>query len=306
VTGGCYYPPGKIVALPRESFGLMLHIYNKQIFAEAGVETPDKDVEAGTWTWATWREKARALTQFDDNGRRAIMGSNTWGGGYWELQVVMPSYGVAMFNQDLTHFNLDDEKIVGHLEMLYKMRNEERSIGKPEEMEGFDWGSSGKQAIVQSATWDIPNMKETWKEIDWDFAPPPKGDCCHANFVGCDYHVVNGGDYADKEGGWTLLKFLNSPEEDLWWSLHFFGAPFRKSNVEAWAKQLDSELPRAGWKYSLEMTENATPWTPIPFQDELNTIHENEIGQAISGERPVQEVVDSIVTKVDEMIASFQ
>ena len=304
VTGACYYQ-AKIVALPRESFGLRLYVYNKTIFEEAEVETLDKDMAAGNWTWQVWREKAKALTKFSADGRREIMGANV-GAGYWDLQVVMSSYGVPMFNEDLTHFNLDDPKVVAWLAMLPEMLNEDLSLGKPDETKEFDWGASGKQAISQSATWAIPNMRETWTDIDWDFVPAPKGDCCHSNFVGCDYHVVNGGDYAKKDAGWELIKFINSPEEDLWWALNFFGAPFRKSNLDAWQSQLNNIVPKDGWQYMLEMTETATPWTPIPFQDELDTIHNNEIGQALSGERPVEEVVMSITTKVDEMIANFK
>ncbi len=307
VTDGCYYPPKeKIVALPRETFGLMLYAYNKAIFGEAGVDTPDKDYEAGNWTWQVWRDKAKALTRFGADGRREIMGANSWGAGYWELQVVMPSFGVSMFNEEVTHFNLDDPKIVGWLTMLSRMMNEDRSLGKPEETQEFDWGSSGKLAIYETATWEIPNMRQTWADIEWDFVPPPKGDCCHTNFVGCDYHCVNGSDYADKEGGWELIKFLNSPREDLWWALNMFGPPFRKSNVDAWTSKVGQLEPRNGWKYVMKMTETAVPWTPIPFQSELDTIHSNEIGQAILGERPIDEVVTSIVTKVDEMIANFK
>lgn len=305
VTGGCYYPGDKIVALPRESFGLRIYVYNKALFEAAGVETPDKDVAADNWTWQVWREKAKALTKFNDAGRREIMGANA-SAGYWDLQVVMPSYGVSMFNGDLTHFNLDDPQVVGWLSMLPQMTNEDQSLGKPDETKEFDWGASGKQAISQSATWAIPNMRETWADLDWDFVPPPKGACCHSNFVGCDYHVVNGGDYAKWEAGWELIKFINSPEEDLWWALNFFGAPFRKSNLDAWSAQLNEIVPKNGWQYSLGMTEQATPWTPIPFQDELDTIHNNEISQALSGERPVEEVVASITSKVDEMIANFK
>jgi ABC-type glycerol-3-phosphate transport system substrate-binding protein len=305
VTGGCEYPKGRKIALPRESFGLKLFFFNKGIFEDAGVDTPEADMAAGDWTWDKWREKALAVTQIGDDGRREIMGTNG-NASYWNLQVIMPSLGVPMFNESLTHFNLDDPLVVEHIQMLHDMTNIDESIGKPEETQEFDWASSGKQAIIDNATWAIPNYRETWVDLDWDFVPPPAGDCCHSNFVGCDYHAVNGADYADQEGGWTLIKFLNNPREDLWWALNFFGAPFRRSSVEEWSSQLNDLIPREGWKYMIDMTENATPWTPIPFQDQLNTIHENEINQAISGERPVEEVIESITSQVDEMIAGFE
>ncbi len=305
VTGGCYYPEGTIIALPRESFGLRLYFYNKTLFAEAGVDTPDIDMDAGTWTWDVWREKAGQLTQFDENDRRIIMGASQ-GADFWNLHTVIPSYGVSMFNSEVTHFNLDDPAVVNWLEMLPVMINEERSLGKPDETADFNWGASGKQAIITSSTWSIPNYITTWEDIDWDFVAPPAGPAGHSNFVGNDFHSINGTGDANVDAGWELLKFLNSPAEDLWWTQNFFGAPFRKSNVDAWYDSLNGILPRNGWKYILDMTNSATPWTPIAFQEELNVIHSNEISQAVLGERPVQEVVDSITSKIDDMIANFE
>lgn len=310
VTEGCYYPPGTIISLPRESFGLRLYFYNKTIYGEAGVDTPDVamdagDWNAGDWTWDAWREQAGQLTQFDENGRRTIMGSNQ-SADYWNLHTVIPSFGESMFNEEITHFNLDAEPVVAWLETLPVMINEERSLGKPDETADFDWASNGKQAIIRSSTWSIPNYRVSWEDIDWDFVPPPRGSHGHSNFVGNDYHSINGTGTANVDAAWELLKFINSPGEDLWWAQNFFGAPFRKENVEPWANSLNEILPRNGWKYMLDMTNTATPWTPVPFQEELNTIHSNEIGQAILGERPVQEVVDSITSKIDAMIADFE
>ena len=305
VTGGCYFPEGTIIALPRESFGLRIYAYNKTLFAEAGVDTPDVDMDADNWTWDVWREKAGQLTQFDENGRRIIMGANQ-SADYWNLITVMPSFGVSMFNPEVTHFNLDDPAVVNWLEMLPVMINEERSLGKPDETADFNWGASGKQAIIMTSTWSVPNYRTTWEDIDWDFVPPPKGTAGHSNFVGNDFHSINGSGTANVDAAWELLKFINSSEEDLWWAQNFFGAPFRKTNVDAWSESLNNILPLNGWKYILDMTNTATPWTPIAFQEELNVIHSNEISQAVLGERPVQEVVDSITSKVDAMIADFE
>jgi len=305
VTDGCCYPESTIIALTRESFGLRIYAYNKALFEAAGVDTPDVDMDAGNWTWDVWRAKAGQLTQFDENDRRVIMGANQ-SADYWNLITVMPSFGVSMFNPEVTHFNLDDPAIVDWLEMLPEMINEERSLGKPDETADFNWGASGKQAIVTTSTWSVPNYRTTWEDIDWDFVPPPKGTAGHSNFVGNDYHSINGSGTANVDAAWELLKFINSPGEDLWWAQYFFGAPFRKTNVDAWAESLNGILPRNGWKYILDMTNTATPWTPIAFQEELNVIHSNEISQAVLGERPVQEVVDSITSKVAAMIADFE
>lgn len=306
VTGGCYYPAGeKITALPRETFGLQQFAYNKNLFAEAGVDTPDVDYDADEWTREVWRDKAAKLTKFGSDGRREVLGASQ-GAGYWDLQIVMNSMGVKMFNDDLSHFNLDAPDVVAFLKVLNEMTTADQSLAKPDETKEFDWASSGKQAIIASATWNTPNARTAWADFEWDFVPPAKGTCCHANFVGNDYHAVNANDYADQEGGWELIKFLNSEKEDLWWGINMFGPPFRKPNVDKWTTEVSALVPMNGWKYISAMTEQAVPWTPIPFQDELDTILNNEIGQAIQGERPVDEVVASIVGQVDSMIAAFE
>jgi len=304
VSNSCFYPPKKICALPRETMGLLLYGYNKKIFEAAGVETPDKALDADTWTWQDWRAKAKAVTKLAGD-KREIMGADQWLG-YWDLQMIMPSYGVMQLNDKLTHYQLDDPKIVGYLKMLNEMTNTDRSLGKPDETKEFDWGAGGKQGLMYGATWGLPNWKTIFADFDWDFVIPPKGDCCYANLVGNDYHAVNGSKGADQEGGWELIKFLNSPTEDLWWALNMFGPPFRKGNLEAWTTKVAESLPKNGWKYVDKATQGAVPWTPIPFADELGTIVGNEIGQAVTGERPVDEVVQSIVTKADDMIAKFK
>ncbi|MHB0879179.1 MAG: ABC transporter substrate-binding protein [Anaerolineae bacterium] len=306
VTGGCYYPVGeKITALPRETFGLQLFAYNKNIFADAGVDTPDVDYDADSWSREVWRDKAAKLTKIGAGDRREILGASQ-GVGYWDLQIIMNSMGVKMFNDDLSHFNLDAPDVVAFLKALNEMTAVDRSLAKPDETKEFDWASSGKQAIITSATWNIPNARTAWADFEWDFVPPPKGSCCHANFVGNDYHAVNANAYADQEGGWELIKFLNSEQEDLWWGINMFGPPFRQPNLEKWTTEVSNLVPMNGWKYVSQMTEQAVPWTPIPFQDELDAIINNEIGQAIQGERPVDEVVASIVGKADEMTAAFE
>ncbi|NLE43959.1 MAG: extracellular solute-binding protein, partial [Chloroflexi bacterium] len=85
VTTMLYYPPGsgKLMALPRETFGLYMRFYNKDIFEAAGVDTPDVDYDAGNWSWDVWREKAGQLTEFDGD-RRVTMGA-TQGVGLWDL-----------------------------------------------------------------------------------------------------------------------------------------------------------------------------------------------------------------------------
>lgn len=306
ITSMLYYPVGssKLIALPRETFGLYMRFYNQQILADAGVDTPDKDYEAGNWTWEVWRDKANASTKFNGD-RREIMGASQ-GVGLWDLSTVLPSLGYTLLSEDQKHFNLDAEAVKNWLQMIADMVNQDRSIGKPEETKEFDWGSSGKLAIQHDASWSIPNKKETWANIDWDFVPPPKGSAGHSNIPGCDFHAVNGSDYADKDGGWTLIKFLNSPEEDLWWGINMFGPPFRKQNLEPWIKEVSAGLPKNGWKYVSDMTAAAKPWPNVPFFLELDTIHSNEIQQAINGERTVDDVVTSIVTKVDAMIAAFK
>ena len=304
ITEMLNYPYGsdKLVCLPRETFGLEIFPYNKDIYAAAGVDTPDKDYEAGNWTWDTWQERAKALTTFSGE-RREIMGASQ-GFGLWDLAWAMPTLGVPMMSAGNTHFNLDDPKVMAWLQRVVDMINVDRSIGTGAETADVSWMGTGKQAVTGNATWGIPNFNAEW-DFDWDFVPPPKG-VAESNFAGCDFHAVNGSDYADKAGGWKLISFLNSPEEDLWWGLNMFGPPFRQSNVQKWSDQVKANMPLNGFKYIGNMTAAAAAWPTLAFYSEMDQIHGNEIGQIRTLERTIDDVVSSIVGKVDEMIAEFK
>ena len=54
------------------------------------------------------------------------------------------------------------------------------------------------------------------------------------------------------------------------------------------------------------MTSAASAWPTLPYYPEMSEIHSNEINQIKTKERTVDDVVESIVTKVDKMIAEFE
>ena len=103
---------GKTVAIPFRGARYYIY-YNKKMFADAGVDTPDKYVQRGQWTWPKFMEVAEKLSSGD---------GQKWGAFFytWGLLQMIPAI------QDNVDFITKDGKIDLNNTVLqsFKMRKE--------------------------------------------------------------------------------------------------------------------------------------------------------------------------------------
>jgi len=67
---------GKVLAMPFRGAGYYLY-YNKLLFNNAGVPTPDEFIEKGEWTWDKYEEVSRSLSSGDGSQFGSLW--YTWG-----------------------------------------------------------------------------------------------------------------------------------------------------------------------------------------------------------------------------------
>jgi len=293
---------GTRYSLPRETIGLIIMEYNKDIFKAASLPNPGELYSQKQWTFDKWRESAKALTQRDSSGRLQQVGTNSMITGDTFDAISRDFCGPGFFDENMTKTLMDDPKNVALIQLFTDMMNVDKSMARPEETKEFDFMSSGKQAMAWSFTFSIPNDREVFK-FDWDFAPPPSSDCTPANVAGYDFYAMNAKS-KDLDGAWEIIKFFNSPPEDLWWGLNMFGAPFHKSNLEPWLKEIRQKTPpSAGWDTVKDMLSVAHPVPNPVAYTEIVDILSNELSQAINGSRPVDEVVKSVTAKINDALA---
>jgi multiple sugar transport system substrate-binding protein len=106
---------GNVVQIPWRG-GAYFTYYNKKVFEEAGVPTPDTYVENGTWTWEQFEKTADAIHEANSD----LIGASIylWGGqGFFQADQA----GDKLISTDGTVGNIDN--VVKQLEMRKRMED---------------------------------------------------------------------------------------------------------------------------------------------------------------------------------------
>lgn len=216
---------GALLGLPF-STPPMIFYYNKTLFEEAGIETPNEFVQKGEWTWEKFEEVSRELSKGEGSDRVygarlfyewtnfALMLSHTW------------AHGGDLFNDDMTEFTWDSPQGRNTLEMLDRMMFEDRSHVPPQEEINFESGKVGMFPFMYSY---IANLRDI-TDFEWDIAPLPKGPEGRMPLLG-QAGIVAFEDSQHPEEALELLKFLTSKKGIQASSTYF--VPPRRSVLES-------------------------------------------------------------------------
>jgi len=90
---------GDLIALPSMTFPTFMS-YNKDLFAEAGLDNPPMDWDDTNWNWDTWMTYAQKLTKFGDDGNPTQYAL----AGMGDTRYFTRHYGLEWFNKEM----LDD------------------------------------------------------------------------------------------------------------------------------------------------------------------------------------------------------
>jgi ABC-type glycerol-3-phosphate transport system substrate-binding protein len=290
-------------ALPRETMGMFLVAYNKDLFDQAGIQNPADLYEAGEWTWEKWREVAGQLAKRSGD-RFDQVGGNfpVFNEGF---DISMRSWGLkgGLYDEALTTIKLTDPLTYEFTAWLQDVITKDKSIIPPGESEEFDWMASGKQAMVNDATWAIPNWREAWK-FAWDFAPPPKGKGGFFEPAGYDFYGING-KTKDPDGAWEFIKYQNLPDMTLWWGEKMFGMPFHKSVADKWLASVGANPPPSrGWKYMPDMANASISVINTVAQQLWLNEWDNKIIPVFRGDQDAQTVYPEVKTEMEKALVS--
>ena len=158
-------------------------IYNKDIFAEAGIEVPTTEDKA--WTWDEFIEVARTLT-IDQSGRNALdpnfdVKNIKQFGAYIPGGALMLSYALAYSNQDFltedgTKVNLSGTPAIEAIQKFADLINVYHVAPSPSQSKNLPGGStalsSKKVAMVWDGQWALMDMAAN--KVNFGVGIPPK------------------------------------------------------------------------------------------------------------------------------------
>ena len=219
-------PGGKVIGFPALIDNLSV-IYNKKLFAAAGVPDPSPN-----WTWNDFRAAAKKLT----NPAQHIYGVNyPIGGdlldtswrffpGLWQRggQILSPNGKKALFNSPAG---------IANLTLWQQMATVDHSVYlDPTASKAEPLFTSGHLAMFVSGPWEVPTLNAA--KVDWADVQLPAVNGNHQTVSGPDNWVIFNNGTARVNASVTFLKWLTAPQQELTWMLGSGSLPIRPSIVK--------------------------------------------------------------------------
>jgi len=213
------YGDGGIYGVPF-SFGARGIFYNKTLFEEAGVKTPQECVADGTWTYETMFDLTKQIHEYDSTK----IGVKLWcvgqiTNGVQNFADILSAYGANLLNEDSTEFVLDSEKGLAVTKMVYDAIYTTGGHAKPGDDTAF---VSGNVAMARETYSYMKSMANGDIEFEWDVVPQPYGGEGKNGklYTGYAYWCANASSkQADLAA--ELVKYITTSENLLAWCSTF-------------------------------------------------------------------------------------
>lgn len=185
-----------------------LIFYNKDLFDAAGVPYPARD-----WTWAQFREIARALTRDTDGDGHTDQFGTTMSFGFLGFETLLWCFGGEVLNADQTRCLMNDERGLEAAQFLYDMKYQDHSIAWTGQLEGFNVEVqllTGKVGMVLAMSYMIPALNRVDDVMRWGLAhipAGPRGDR-YSRVTWDGISIYAHAPPAKKELAWRFIKHL--------------------------------------------------------------------------------------------------
>lgn len=300
--GGSYYGvPGTA------SVGMMF--YNKDIFDEAGVEYPTEN-----WTIEEYMEKARALTS--GSGGSKVYG--TFQNMFPEEWGIYGAQVESLYGADgLSNFTTDNADFIASLELRKTLDDEGVEIPYGQIVSNFTFSSieflSGRAAMTPGYSWVVRDMKDT-ENYAFDFNvgvcyfprisedAPAKPSQVAVGFMGIPTTAKN------PEAAWRFIKY---------YAEHGGIQTAQNGNIPTYMPAYSDEMIDAfieGSPLTREQGEmffatDMHTYTAVPTgaaAGEYSSIINEEVAQYFTGEKGLEDTVNSIKERADAAIEAEQ
>jgi multiple sugar transport system substrate-binding protein len=184
----------------------MFITYNKDLFKQAGIDTPDVLQSKGEWTWEKFAESAKAIAALGE-GYYGYVHIDPLLTNPWRLIVpMMEAYGGDSWSRDGKQCLMNKAESTEAMKLLQKMLYQDKSIVPPGEKVDFTSGKVGM--TMHQLSW-LGSLKDV--TFGWDFAPLPSGPAGYKPVIGQSAMVVFENS-PHKDVAIDFLKFLTNKE----------------------------------------------------------------------------------------------
>lgn len=291
-------------SMPMEAtnFGLL---YNKDMFAKAGISNPPR-------TWDEFYEYSKKLSVDKNNdGKFEKVGvllpvhpaAGPLGGFMvWQWVPFLWQAGGYVTTEDQTKTLFNSTAGVQAL-TLWKNIFNDLNLGSFTADHSVAF-ASGLTAMIFDGPWNLPQYKETLKNINWAIAPLPEGPVKKATNAGGEFLVIFKQSQYPEEA-WKFVKWVYSPEVQAFWSMKSGYLPVRRSvlDIPEFQKYLD-EHPN--FKVYVEQMEYAQSRRPLDYNAmQVDRLLSEAIEEATIGNKKADEALNKAARKANELLQSI-
>lgn len=288
----------KVVGVPALVDNLAI-VYNRTLFAEAGVAPPTPE-----WTWDDFRAAAAKLTNPAKGQYGWLIPADGSEDTVWHYVPMLWEAGGDLLTSDDTKAAFNSEAGVRALETLQQMAVTDKSLYLDTTNEnGPKLMNSGKVAMLVTGPWDLSQLSD----IDYGVQVMPTyagSSGGHQTISGPDNWVVFDNGDQKKRAAIDFVKWLTAPEQVKAFSLGTGDLPTRTSvgRDPAVLKALDEKVPgSATFVENLNNVEKVRP-TVEQYPDVSEALGQAIVAVMLGKEQPAA-ALDAAAQAADAALA---
>jgi multiple sugar transport system substrate-binding protein len=272
----------KVVGIPALVDNLAI-VYNKKLFAQAGVAPP-----SANWTWDDFRAAAKKLTNPSAKQFGWSMPANDSEDTVWHWEAMLWEAGGQILNADNTKAAFDSPQGLQAMTMLRDMAVTDKSVYLDTTNSKYtELFNAGKIAMLITGPWDLSGLHvDTGVQIMPSF---PGSSAGHQTIAGPDNWVVFDNGSTRKKAALSFLTWLTAPAQVKEFSVRTGDLPTRASvaNDPKVVQQMNARLP--GVKTFIENLSNVKNARPqIPAYPKISLALSNAIVAVMLGKTDPQ------------------
>ena len=286
----------KVVGVPALQDNLAL-VYNKKLFAQAGIAPPTND-----WSWQDFRDAAKKLTS--SNGKQ-------YGWAYvndgsedtvWRYLAMLWQGGGQLLSSDNKSAAFDSPAGLAAMQQLHDMAVVDHSVyldsGNGDYLNLFN---SGKIAMLWTGPWDLSSINSDVQYGVTYLPAPPAGT--HQTISGPDVYMLFNHSKAASNTAWQFVNWFTSPQINLQFAVATGDLPLRQSETTLpyYQKFLTTYPGDKTFVDNLDNVKNARP--NIASYPEISAALGQAVQAVLLGKSAPQAALDAAKSQVEGILA---
>lgn len=223
-----YLKEKEVLGIPFSTSPQLIY-FNRDLFAKAGIETPETLFKNGQWTWEKLAESAKIIKEktgvygFQTNGKSIYSSDNL----FHNLAPLMRAFGTNVWDTNGANCLMNTPAAIDAMTFYHQMVYDHKSAIPPGEQADFSAGGAAMNIgfLSQSARLGDASFK-------WGIAPLPSGKAGHQSVIGQSSIVVFNAS-RHKQEAINFVAFMTN-KENISTMAQFF-PPIRRSVLESQA-----------------------------------------------------------------------